>query len=532
MNKITVFWIEDNPIIDNCEEINGVKIPKLIHKDFFNYCLFQHPKEVEEYLTMICKLTDDENTSHLADNCPIALPDIVVFDYKLSDNLNTRNSNALLYSNADHLNFIKNTSANLKIKEYFPKSFNSKVLFIERDDVLNGNYSGDEFAKELHASSLQDDDEFGLYCGIAILREFKDYVTCGIPATINKADKSTMKYNSLFYEWLNSYDLKGAIERPDKSSKSWTEILNFSIKIYRKRIENQINSSKIIINLSQLMNYVEALPIDQEQRIFSFESVYGERHLPLDGLFIDMVDIEQRDHAIMEWIKGKDNFDDNKHNLLGILSTTTSIHVPEINNAKLKYKGIYDTYKGKFLERILLSDFSRRDKESLLGNYKELFDNLKLKYCIAENGEIHEDQLCSIERLFNNKELKESQKKQQELRLTVLMLATRLWIDHQIGNADNSEISLTKEDYYYVLNPIVNAPGSVSNPLTLLMHCDIPGSTFMDSFQKFLKRSCANIPESDWSHFKGWIKPGEQKVLKAFFQSELFNLKKLPDWLS
>jgi hypothetical protein len=528
MNKITVFWIEDNPIQTNEEEINGKKYPKFLHADFFAYCIFQHPKQVDEYLSMISKLNG--NTSLLAEKCQGALADIVVFDYKLSEAFKN-NTNALSYTDDEHYAYLISKSASHKLKKTFDSLFKTQKLFLDTNDVRNGLYMADKFKTEIRAEKMLPDDEFGLYCGIAIIREFKEYITVGVPATINKADKTTMSNNSLFYEWLNSYDLKGAIERPIPTMekvKDWSEILNFSADLLRKRIETQIGLSKITINLPQLMKYAESLPETLEKRIFTFESTYGERHLPLDGLFIDVA-IEKRDKAILEWIKGKD---EQFPGLLGILATATKIDVPEINNAKLKYKEIYDTYKEKFLERILLSDFSKRETEGLLGNYKELLDKLKLKYSIEANGEIHEDHLCSIELLFNNKELKKSQNKQQELRLTILMLATRLWIDHQIGNTGNSEISLSKEDYYYVLNPIVNAPGSVTNPLTLLMHSDIPGSTFMDSFQKFLKRSNANIPESDWSNFMVWIKPGEQIFLKAFFQSDLYELKKLPDWLS
>ena len=113
------------------------------------------------------------------------------------------------------------------------------------------------------------------------------------------------------------------------------------------------------------------------------------------------------------------------------------------------------------------------------------------------------------------------------------MLVTRLWIDHQIGNADNPDISLTKEDYYYVLHPIENNH-KAQNKLLLMMHDKVntPESKYMEKFQTFLKNNKTAIPDSDWNNFKLWVKPGEQKILKAFFQSELFILKKLPDWLS
>jgi hypothetical protein len=235
MNRLTIFWIEDNPIQNNEDKVNGIKYPKLLHSTLFDYCIFQHPKQVEEYLSLVNALNGQANL--LAEKCQGVLPDIVVFDYKLVDAF-ANNNDALVYTNDNHYEFLKSKSASHRITEVFPK-LTDKTLFLDRSDVRDGLYMGDKFKAEIKADKILPDDEFGLYCGITILREFKEHITVGVPATINKFEKSTMSYNSLFYEWVNSYDLKGAIERPVKIDdvKNWSKILEFSVDLLRKRIK-------------------------------------------------------------------------------------------------------------------------------------------------------------------------------------------------------------------------------------------------------------------------------------------------------
>ena len=301
MNRITIFWIEDNPIQNNVDIVKGKEYPKLFHENLFDYCIFQHPKQVEEYLSLMNALNG--RVKFLAIKCQGALPDIIVFDYKLSEAF-TNNNNALSYTDDDQYKFLKDTSASHKIKEVFPDITN-EVLFLDRSDVRDGLYMGDKFKSEIKADKILQDDEFGLYCGITILREFKEHASVGVPATINKFEKSAMSYNSLFYEWVNSYDLKGAIERPVKIDevKNWSKILEFSTDLLRKRIVIQVESGKIQLDLQQLIDLNSGkFPAfdNHDERIFTFTSVYGTRHLPLDGLFID-TGLPERDEAIKNW---------------------------------------------------------------------------------------------------------------------------------------------------------------------------------------------------------------------------------------
>ena len=56
---------------------------------------------------------------------------------------------------------------------------------------------------------------------------------------------------------MNSYDLENAIKRPDKSEKAWRSILEFALPLLRDRIYFQVKSNKIILNLTQIKDYVD-----------------------------------------------------------------------------------------------------------------------------------------------------------------------------------------------------------------------------------------------------------------------------------
>lgn len=550
MNKITVFWIEDNPIQNNEEKINGKSYPKLIHSDLFTYCIFQHPKQVQEYLSLIHNL--DTASLSLAVECQGALPDIVVFDYKLSEAFKT-NTNALSYTDDDHYDFLKSKSASHKLKSVFENTLNNEKLFLDDSDVRNGLYQKDKFKAELKSSDILSDDEFGLYCGISIVREFKEYITVGVPATINKADKTTMSYNSIFYEWLNSYDLKGAIERPAKPDemKDWSKILDFSADLLRKRILTQMQIGKITVNLPQLLAWTTSNPseqqeIEQKKRLFTFESIYGVRHLPLDGLFIDKEE-DNRDNAIKTWIKS-------------ILSTYHR-NISTIDFAIKKYSVIYSIFQKHFTDRILLSYFSKKEQdifeltskitsssneeecnrlEAEIVNlttfftkndneYEEEYNRLKNEFEVIDGTITNISRLCSVQQVYssftgNNKRDFPT----QEARLLVLLLVTRLWIDYQITNEEKPLFQLENEDYYNVLHPVINT----QKGLVLLMHCEQGNpspSDYLDQFQKYIKRNLNIEPKEFWSF--NWIDDGEKKILNSFFQEQLTELSNKPEWL-
>lgn len=516
MNNITVYWIEDNPIISNEEEINGLNFPKLLHKDFFTYYLFQHPKQVEEYLTMINILTSNDGITSIAKNCPAALPDIVVFDYKMFDAF-SRNTNALQYSNQEHFNFLQTTSVNHQIKNCYPKLFETQALFLEREDVKKGEYMGDKFKNELKAAAIESDDEFGLYSGIAIIREFKDYITFGVPATINKADKSRMSYNSLFYEWINSYDLKGTIERPVQDaaneSKDWDNILKFAIDRLRKRIVAQMQSCKITLMYYQLVELAERVPSEIAKRNLTFQSYYGERTLSLDGLFFDETDLVTRDEKIKAWAC----------ELLEKMPLSNSVIKKSIDLSTQ----LWNAYLNCFEDRMILSDYTYRLAE-LNDVEKEYLVQVKKRLDFDDTtGLIAKDKQISIRTLLDKEDV-------EVKRLTVLHAITDANIQlekQRIESGHNEKYSpLSEWENFNILFPKAN----LTDQILLPMHFEdeTPKGVITEKDRKWMFRNLTTkenkVSEGNLFQFVKWISKGEKEVLKSIFYKEK---KYYPEWL-
>lgn len=508
-NRLTVFWIEDNPIQSNVERINGKQYPKFLHEELFNYCLFQHPKQVEEYLSMISVL---KSKSHeLAEICEIALPDIIAFDYKMADAFKN-NQHALSYYDEDHRRYLISKSACHKLKQKFEKQLKSQPLFLDREDVNGLEYGGDEFIKEIKATELQLDDEFGLYCGITIVREFKEYITVGVPATINKADKAgTMSYNSLFFEWLNSYDLKGAIDRPADANemKEWTKILSFSVRLLRERIVAQIQTGKATPDYSQLNSLAEGnIPGD---RIFSFETIYGKRDLPLDGLFIDITDKGEQKNRIKQWAE----------EILKKLPVDNTI----IKKADVTVQTLWETYRDSFEDRIVLSDYSRR-KDILNDAEQKRLKEAREKLGVKSDDKIEQE--CSIKTLLDK--LKEN--KTNIIRLTFLMLIAgadiKLNKQRRESKFNSKYYELTEEEYVNLLFPKVN----FKNPLLLTMNIEKDKSGHIEAQTTWLvnnlKSGESKVTLKTLFQIDEWILKGEKEVLRSFYYPDS---KYFPQWL-
>lgn len=509
MNRITVFWIEDNPIIKNEETINGLKYPKFLHVEDFNYFLFQHPKQVQEFLSMISVVGLNDISTNLAEKCPSALPDIVVFDYKMFDAF-SRNNNALQYANEHHFTFLKEKSASHKLQETFHSLFKTNTLFLDTEDVKNGRYMGDKFKAEFKADMIQPDDEFGLYCGITMIREFKDHVTVGVPATINKVDKTTMSYSSLFYEWINSYDLKGAIDRPaeEEEMKDWSKILDFSAGLLRLRIETQIQVGKATPDYSQLIALTEGnIP---DERIFSFQTIYGKRDLPLDGLFIDKTDKSERNIKIAGWAT----------DILNKLPFTNLV----IKKSNETATTLWNTYLNVFEDRIVLSDYSSR-KGSLNATETAYLEEVKARLGVNPTTGLIANE-CSI------KTLMQSEKDKNVKRLTFLIAVTNATIELEKqrfeSNFNEKYAAFTTYEYVNILFPKVNFKSSLLLPINVT---DKDKQT--ETERKWLSDNLTidrsvKVTVGDIFQIEKWILKGEKEILKALFYKDS---KYFPQWL-
>lgn len=324
---ITILLIEDNPaqegfkakdlksrginigLLDDNIDVPGICFIKEDSKELhslFVLKVLQHPEEIKEYIANCLEKEDKEGSVALGKIEGI-IPEIVEFDYKLSDNfqINSENKNIKYWSSFKQLreyynpNFLFGGVLHLEKKEN--QNYTVKD-FIERlNPQKNGVTGNEDWYKKDVADLTNRDDELGLYAGVEITRLFRDHVCIGIPATFNFNLRERLHAFGKFYEWINEYDLGTMFSREERGSKDWDSVISAAVKQLRTRIEIQLLSNKILLNLSQLLEYAETIPTKQEDRIFTFQSAYGERHLPLDGLFID-VEKNEREASIKKWI--------------------------------------------------------------------------------------------------------------------------------------------------------------------------------------------------------------------------------------
>ena len=309
-NRINILWIEDNPLLTERKESgehDGTEKIKKDGKDFlipsmkslgneaalFNLKILQHPEEIREYLTMCSKVVDTKGPSYLS-NADGVVPDIVVFDYMLNENFSTTGKHCISYAAVmKPIRKMFNPTYSFLAKP-FDELFEKYVLFPERSI----NYTDEDLFQQINYDfknkmlpiinrdiESSKDDEFGLYAGITIFRFFKEHITCGLPATFNKKDRSSLQPTAKYFEWLNGYDLENALQRENKGNKDWKSVLTDGAILLRKRIESQLASGRIMVCYSHLNELSEKnLP---DARVFTFDSDFGSKNLPLDGLFID-----------------------------------------------------------------------------------------------------------------------------------------------------------------------------------------------------------------------------------------------------
>jgi hypothetical protein len=502
MNEINIFWIEDNPIQDAFVETASINYPSFRvtnHDHSFVFTLFQHPQEVREYLSMIHSLRRANSVSVLAQKCSQAMPNIVVFDYRLSENFNTSNPTALQYNRPDQCLFIRKHSAAVRLKNAFPEQFGDRVLFSERPTVVDGNYDPDEFRDEMQINTLPLDDEFGLFSGISIVREFKDYVTVGVPATFNKADKADLSPNAAFFEWLNSYDIEEAIKRPQRGNKNWDDIAAFAIPLLQSRIAQQVQSGHVTVSYQQLLNMANG---SNRLEYLEIQSVYGEQLLPLDGLFLG------------------DN-DEMKSWASSLIRRLPPEHA-DVNNARNISKTIWHTYVENFEDRILLSDYAHRTT-ILNASEKTNFEDIKSKLCDPTGEKIAPE--CSIQTLT------ESCNK-PTIRLIVLLIVSQAAIElekcREFAPSREEYVDLSSYDFFNVLFPKVN----LQNQMILPMHSTSQADDLIDTPRKWLLRALtldgSKVSQANWFKFDKWITPGEKALLRCLLYEQR---QYYPRWL-
>ncbi len=536
---ITILLIEDNPMqvgfkskdlksrridigsLDDNIDVPGINFTNEGNKGLyglFSLKILQHPEEIREYISNCLEKEDRAGSAALGSIVGV-VPEIIEFDYKLYDNIEINSE-----SDRQDKKHIKYWSSYRKLREHYnPNFLFEKEQHLEKKENENytvkdfierinkePNSTGDESWYKLDETQLQEDD-LGLYAGVEITRLFRNHVSIGIPATANKENIKNLHVFSKFYEWMNDYDLGTMFSREERGSKDWDSVITAAVKQLRIRIETQIQAGKAIPSYSQLNALAEG--IIPSERVFSFETIYGKRNLPLDGLFIDVIDKSKQNTKIAEWATG----------LLNKLPVTNAI-IKKADKATTK---LWETYIEFFEDRIVLSDYSVRLRSLNTTESSYLVEVKKRLGVNSTTGLIANE--CSIQTLL---EKEKGDDKKSVIRLTFLLAITQASIklekQKREGNSGAKYFALTDEEYVNILYPKAN----FKTPFLLSMNIDKDKSGHIEAQTKWLWGNLT-IPESKVTaktlfQISEWILKGEKEILKSFFYEDS---DYYPQWL-
>jgi hypothetical protein len=463
------------------------------------------------------------------------IPDIVVFDYDLG-NVSIPKPRSL--DNSD-------------LKKVLDPCHELRSYLETEKNVINGEEENNKKTKryELTQGVLDNKtstirNRLGLYCGALIVSRYKqDMPCCGVPCTyVNKDDIDGSDPG--FVEWFLNEKFPPGIRTEE--GKAWKKITNVAMPIYRASILELIKLNKIHVNLNELIKLLDGdfLPSKNRERKFTFHSIYGNRELPLDGLFIDINttpatgippelqsilngdSITEREIAI--WKFAKEIFDIR----VSEANLGKNIGHNEIKQALEIAESLWNAYTGELFEdRYKLSDYTYRNSE-LNNEDRKDYNSLLEKY--ANGNSINKSKKVSILEKSGSPSI---------IKLAILHLILKAEIRFKELFALNQKDDykpLSEEEMYYLLNPFQS--GDLILPIHYLngVSLEVPKTVKKYHDNNLLKTLSEKIGtprnQKDFYSFnwidestgENWISEGRKILLRS-----LFNDKEefYPDWL-
>lgn len=537
MDKIKILLIDDNPTSLMENEGKGTFLPSFhygysetdIAKNAiisnFELGWLQSPRDVREFRAFSEEIIQKFGTTVLLNDGFI--PEIVLFDYKLSEGLNK-------FIDYDLEEEYKSIIPTYKLSEIIGKSshrfFDWNTLGDELESIKNEIAEDDPTINEEERTNLakiaikkasyakvkpsepaifsKSADDMGCFSGGLITFQFKDHPCIGIPVT-SKEGEMDVSEDALYFEWLLSKDFDDQFGKKYGKRPFWNEVIPQAILLLKNRIELLVKLGKIIPSYRQLVRLTAG---DVGDGVLSFVSVYGERHLPLGGLFIDASE-ETKIDKIKVWANTL---------VQNLFHITYSDKTVEIKKAIEISEELWRIYTEKFGDRMELSNLAFWESVRALSvDEQSRLEKLKGDFC-NEKDEI--EVKSSIQESFKgigNKEVNYT------LRLAVLHLVTKAAIEMNKckKTARETEIYRELDDYehFNLLFPIVK----VGSDLVLPIHKENGKDALMEQGRKWAVKKLG-VSEKDWLNFKAWITPGEKTLLKSiYFSQDAY----YPDWL-
>lgn len=549
-DKINITLIEDNPLqfedlMSANGEINLSSIDNGLSQHFI-LSLFQHPVEVKEFIQSFSLLKDNYSDIEIGGFGNI-IPDIVVFDYKLSDNLTIDknpgsikyNSNSkILREKLNPIYTIKSKLDPLNVKVY-PLFDNVKQYRINSfiNSISKNGKGTEKFIEieELGEDEIKakmpelNDDELGLYCGISIWKMFTHYLTVCIPATQNKNAIEKLHTHSKFYEWLYENDLSEMFLDTNRGDKTWDKILPKAMKHFRARILELAKRNKVSFDLDNLLEILNCTNENQFDNLpLIIVTAYGVKKYHLKALFIGKK--ENIVDAVINFIKS-----DILEGILDISDFDT------FKKIKTEFNNIWKFYTDKFETVAYLSLLYTESKQNILVEPKSrIFENLKMEFPLNNNKKPS---------FANPVSVFKANLSDKEKRLLFFCLCIKGVLQFNLNKNvyrisknktyyENFEI-LNDEDFSYITSPLLEE--YVNHPYCLEMHIDAvetPNNRFYrtyDSLKKLNIKLDKEKVEKIWLGIITCITPAENSFVKSFFHNEIEKFKSnnlsLPDFL-
>lgn len=139
-------------------------------------------------------------------------------------------------------------------------------------------------------------DRSGCYAGGLIAASLAAHPCVPIPTTVQSDDQ--VGRDTLVFEWLLRDQFFDAWRNRGGKDPDMREVVAAGVQNWRRRLEEQVQAGDVLISLADLARASESAEISTLG--LHVESRYCRRHLPLEGLFVD-VPVEMAPATARDW---------------------------------------------------------------------------------------------------------------------------------------------------------------------------------------------------------------------------------------
>ena len=563
MNKIKILLIDDNPL-SLMEGGGSEKFIPTLNAGFsnpeydvnavnnnFELGWLQSPRDVVEFRTLSEMMVQKKGEHSLIEKGFV--PEIILFDYRLQEKIAkyievdyeeykniipthklTLELNEKSHRFFDWDNETEYAEKTKELKTQYPNATSEQISSLAKIYIKTKNYDKIKLHEPSNFSNQKDD--MGCYAGGVIALQFKEHPCIGTPIT-SKEGETDISNDALYFEWLLEKDFDNQFGKKYGKKPFWDIVIPNAVLLLRNRIQSLVVKDKITLNLTQLLAWTNENPTEhekqeREKRTFTFQSVYGVRHLPLDGLFID-VDANIRDATIKDWVG----------------ELIEMFEWEDYKVASEKSKNLLDAFKGELFEhRMKLSELAIRicNCEVLSqDDMKKLNDLLDEFGVVIDKTSLTSETLSKAnlsKKVIDFRTETESLTPQQK-RLVVLFTDLRLHLVWQRFKTINQNSSYNPD----ILNLLISPPTKselraalfpvAKNPLILDYHRkqlsdeSILNKNHFDAWEKAIGEHLGNDKIFSKKEYPINLKDGEIRLAKSFCLKNEVTNEHRPDWL-